>query len=46
VLTYKLPRDEATTIALCGRLLREVYEMRDDDELAFSFRPKRAEKSG
>jgi hypothetical protein len=46
VLTYRLPRDEATTIALCGRLLREVYEMRDDDELAFSFRPKRAEKSG
>jgi hypothetical protein len=26
VLAYELPRDEARTIALCGRLFREVFE--------------------
>ncbi len=42
-LVYALNRDEAKTIALCGRLLGEVYEMREDDELVFSFHSKRAE---
>jgi hypothetical protein len=45
VLGYALPRDDAKTIALCGRLLREIYEMREDDELVFSFHPKRREDS-
>ena len=40
MLSYALPRDEAAAIALCGRLLAEVYEMREDDELIFSFHPK------
>ena len=40
VLAYELPRDEARTIALCGRLLREVFEMREDDQLVFNFRAK------
>ena len=44
-LAYALPRDEATTVALCARLLAEVYDMREDDELVFSFRPNRPEKS-
>jgi hypothetical protein len=39
-LAYALPRDEAGTVALCSRLLSEVYEMREDDELVFSFQKK------
>lgn len=44
-LEYALPSEEGKTIALCGRLLREIYEMREDDELVFSFHPKRREES-
>ncbi len=44
VLEYALPRDQSKTIALCGRLLREIYEMREDDELVFTFHPKRREE--
>jgi len=43
VLEYALPSDAAKTIALCGRLLREIYEMKDD-ELIFSFHTKRQEE--
>ena len=42
-LAYALSRDGAKTIALCGRLLVEVYEMREDDELVFRFTPDRGE---
>jgi hypothetical protein len=33
VLEYVLPSDKEEAVALCGRLLRDVYEMRADDEL-------------
>jgi hypothetical protein len=30
---------------VCGRLLGEVYDMREDDELVFSFQPSQPKKS-
>lgn len=43
ILNYVLPRDQALTISLCGRLLGEVYDMRAEDELRFQFSPRRDE---
>ncbi len=43
ILNYVLPRDQALTVSLCGRLLGEVYDMRAEDELRFQFSPKRDE---
>jgi hypothetical protein len=44
-LGYELPRDRVQTEFLCVRVLREVHEMRERDELIFTFRGKLPAKS-
>jgi hypothetical protein len=39
-LSYEMPRDRVQTEFLCVRILREVHEMRERDELIFNFRGK------
>jgi hypothetical protein len=45
ILDYVLPRDPALTVSLCSRLLREIYQMRAEDELRFHFSPTQREGS-
>jgi hypothetical protein len=44
VLNYVLFLDRSLAASLCARLLREVYEMREEDELRFHFHSKNADK--
>lgn len=43
ILNYVLPRDQALAVSVCGRLLREAYQTRAEDELRFQFNPTRQE---
>ena len=39
MLGYSLPADRSQALALCARLLNEVYEMSEEDVLCFDFSP-------